>query len=71
MTCKCDIIEQKINAIEELLRAQGWAFVYRGDATILIKMTRDECRYKATDKTKWCQNDACAAGCDVWEGKEC
>ena len=71
MTCRCDIAQQKINAIEELLKAQGWAFVHRGEAIILIKMTRDECRYKATDKTKWCMNDSCAAGCDDWEGKSC
>ena len=71
MSCQCEIIKQKINAIEELLHSKGWAFVYRGEAIMLIKMTRDECRYKDTGKTKWCRNHACGAGCDVWEGLSC
>ena len=69
MTCNCDITQQKIDAIEELLNSQGWAFVYREGAIRLVKMTRDECRYKGTDKTAHCQNGACASGCNVWEGR--
>ena len=71
MTCKCDHLQQKLNAIEELLKAQGWTFVYREGVIVSVKMIRDECRHKDTDKTGWCQNDACAAGCDVWEGRGC
>lgn len=69
MTCQCEDTKQKMNAIEEMLHTKGWAFVHRGEAIMLISMTRDECRYKATVKTKWCQNDSCAAGCDIWEGR--
>ena len=71
MTCKCGITQQKINAIEELLHSKGWVFVQRKGVTMLIKMTRDECRHKGTNRTEWCKNGACADGCDVWEGREC
>ena len=69
MTCQCDITKQKMNAIEELLHSKGWAFVHRGEAVMLVKMTRDECMHKDTDKTTYCQNGACATGCDSWEGR--
>ena len=69
MTCQCEITKQKIDAIEKMLKAEGWAFVHRDGAIMLIKMTRDECRHNGTDKTAYCENGACASGCDVWEGK--
>lgn len=69
MTCRCETLQEKIEAIEAAMRSEGWGFVKRSGAIILVKMTRDECRHKDTDKTKWCLNDACAAGCDVWEGR--
>ena len=69
MTCKCDITKQKMNAIEELLHSKGWAFMHRGEAVMLIEMTRDECRHKDTKKTGECYDGGCAAGCDVWEGR--
>lgn len=69
MTCNCDITKQKMNAIEELLHSKGWAFVHREGAINLVQKTRDECRYKGTDKTAQCQNGACASGCVVWEGR--
>ena len=69
MTCKCDITQQKMNTIEELLRSKGWAFVHREGTIRLVKMTRDECRHKGSNKTDYCQNGACAAGCDVWDGR--
>lgn len=68
MTCQCELTKQKMNAIEELLHSKGWAFMHRGEAVMLIEMTRDECRHKDSDKID-CQNDACAAGCTVWEGR--
>ncbi len=64
MTCTCDITQQKIDVMEAFLNAGGWAFVHKDGVTILVKRIRDECRYKGTGKTKWCQNDACAAACD-------
>lgn len=69
MTCQCKITKQKMNAIEELLYSKGWAFVHRGEAIMLIQMTRDECRHKGTDKTDHCPNGACASGCITWEGR--
>lgn len=67
MSCQCKIIKQKINAIEELLRSKGWAFVNRGEVVMLIKMIRDECRHKDTLKTPSCRDGICADGCDSWE----
>lgn len=69
MTYECDILQKKIDAIEEFMRSEGWGFVHRFGTIMVVKMIRDECRHKGTDKTKWCQNDVCAAGCDVWEGE--
>lgn len=62
-------LQQKIDALEKLLNAQGWAFVHRSGAISLVQKTRDECRYKDLDKTDHCQNGACAFGCNVWEGR--
>ena len=69
MACQCEITQQKIDAIEKMLKAEGWGFVHRGAAIMLVKMTRDECRHKDTNKTAYCKNGACAFGCDVWEGR--
>ncbi len=69
MACNCEILQKKMDALEKMFKAEGWAFAHRGGAVMLIKMTRDECRHKDTGKTKWCLNDACAAGCDVWKGR--
>ena len=69
MTCQCEDVKQKMNAIEELLYSKRWAFVHREGTIRLVKMTRDECRHKGTDKTAYCQNGACASGCISWEGR--
>ena len=69
MACKCETLQKKMDAMEAVMRSKGWGFVKQCDSIMLVKMTRDECRHKDTDKTGWCQNDACAAGCDVWEGR--
>jgi hypothetical protein len=70
MTCQCDDLKQKMDALEKILKVKRWAFVHRGEAIMLVKMTRDECRHEGSNKTTYCQNGACASGCDVWKGIE-
>ncbi len=69
MTCQCEIIRLKLEALEKLINAEGWAFVSRDRAIRVVKMIRDECRHQDSDKTDYCHNATCAAGCKVWEGK--
>lgn len=70
MCDNCKITQQKLDALEWWVNAHRWAFVHRDGALKLVRMIRDECEHKNTDKTAYCQDGACAAGCDVWEGKE-
>ena len=67
MTC---YYKKKMDAIEVELINHGLSFLNLAGRVSLVKMSRDNCKHKDSDRSGWCQNNACFAGCDIWEVSE-